>query len=151
MSQPATFRRRAGTRVVDVVEQDAVAGADLAAVLRRQGVRAQLASLQAAGQGHGVPLPLCRYRTNGATRNVYIPTNQECGYTRLVLKTTIQFDPAKRDAVAAVLGTKGLKATVDAAFDAVLRQHAGRELVRLAQDGEIELTNEEVESQAWGA
>jgi Arc/MetJ family transcription regulator len=66
-----------------------------------------------------------------------------------VNKTTIQFDPAKRDAVAAVLGTKGLKATVDAAFDAVLRQHAGRELVRLAQEGGIELTNEEVESQAW--
>lgn len=73
------------------------------------------------------------------------------GYTADVNKTTIQFDPAKRDAVAAVLGTKGLKATVDAAFDAVLRQHAGRELIRLAQDGEIELTNEEVESQAWGA
>jgi Arc/MetJ family transcription regulator len=48
-----------------------------------------------------------------------------------------------------VLGTKGLKATVDAAFDVVLRQHAGRELVRLAQEGGIELTNEEVESKAW--
>jgi Arc/MetJ family transcription regulator len=64
-------------------------------------------------------------------------------------KTTIEFDPAKRDAVASVLGTKGLKATVDAAFDAVLRQHAGRELVRLAQEGGIELTNEEVEGRAW--
>jgi Arc/MetJ family transcription regulator len=67
----------------------------------------------------------------------------------VVNKTTIEFDPAKRDAVAAVLGTTGLKATVDAAFDAVLRQHAGRELVRLVQEGEVELTNEEVESQAW--
>jgi Arc/MetJ family transcription regulator len=66
-----------------------------------------------------------------------------------VKKTTLELDPAKRDAVAAVLGTKGLKATVDAAFDAVLRQHAGHELVRLAQQGEVELTNEEVESQAW--
>src|SRR6266568_2145621 len=74
----------------------------------------------------------------------------DCGYTWPVNKTTIQFDPAKRDAVAAVLGTKGLKATVDAAFDAVLRQHAGRELVRLAQEGGIELTNDEVENQAWG-
>ncbi len=64
-------------------------------------------------------------------------------------KTTLEFDPDKRDAVAAVLGTKGLKATVDAAFDAVLRQHAGRELVRLVQEGGIELTNEEVESRAW--
>ena len=64
-------------------------------------------------------------------------------------KTTIEFDPEKRDAVAAVLGTRGLKATVDAAFDAVLRQHAGRELVRLARQGDVELTNEEVERQAW--
>ena len=67
----------------------------------------------------------------------------------MVKKTTLEVDPAKRDAVAAVLGTKGLKATVDAAFDVVLRQHAGRELVRLAQQGEVELTNEEVETQAW--
>jgi Arc/MetJ family transcription regulator len=67
-----------------------------------------------------------------------------------VNKTTIQVDPAKRDAVAAVLGTKGLKATVDAAFDAVLRQHAGRELVRMVEEGGMELTNEEVERQAWG-
>ena len=72
------------------------------------------------------------------------------GYIELVVKTTIEFDPAKRDAVAAVLGTQGLKATVDAAFDAVLRQYAGRELVRLAQAGEIELTNDEVEDRAWG-
>jgi Arc/MetJ family transcription regulator len=67
-----------------------------------------------------------------------------------VQKTTIEFDPAKRDAVAAVLGTKGLKATVDAAFDVVLQRHAGRELVRLVEQGGIELTNEEVESRAWG-
>ena len=65
-------------------------------------------------------------------------------------KTTIEFDPAKRDAVAAVLGTRGLKATVDAAFEAVLRQCAGRELVRLVQQGEVELTNEEIERRAWG-
>lgn len=64
-------------------------------------------------------------------------------------KTTIEFDPVKRDAVAAVLGTKGLKATVDAAFDTVLQQHAGRELVRLVEQGGVALTNEEVESQAW--
>ena len=65
------------------------------------------------------------------------------------MKTTIEVDPAKRDAVAAVLGTKGLKATVDAAFDAVLRRQAMHELIRMAQEGGIELTNEEVEEQAW--
>ena len=75
----------------------------------------------------------CGYRTDSRSRHAYIARELECGYTHTVHKTTIEFDPAKRDAVAAVLGTKGFKATVDAAFDAVLRQHAGRELVRLAQ------------------
>lgn len=56
---------------------------------------------------------------------------------------------AKRDAVAAVLGTRGIKGYVDAMLDAVLRQHAGRALVRLVQEGGVELTNEEVESRAW--
>jgi hypothetical protein len=65
-------------------------------------------------------------------------------------KATLEFDPAKRDAVAAVLGTNGLKATVNAAFDVVLRRHAGRELVRLVQEGGVELTNEEAERRAWG-
>lgn len=87
---------------------------------------------------------------SGGSARTGISDPGENGYTEAVNKTTIQFDPVKRDAVAAVLGTKGLKATVDAAFDAVLRQHAGRELVRLAQEGGIELTNEEVERQAWG-
>ena len=92
----------------------------------------------------------------GVSFTLRVPTNRRddrlaaAGLAALrVNKTTLEFDPAKRDAVAAVLGTKGLKATVDAAFDAVLRQHAGRELVRLVQEGGIELTNEEVESQAW--
>ena len=84
------------------------------------------------------------------SRYVRIAIVGQYGYTERVHKTTIQFDPGKRDAVAALLGTKGLKATVDAAFDAVLRQHAGRELVRLAQEGGIEITNDEVENQAWG-
>jgi Arc/MetJ family transcription regulator len=87
---------------------------------------------------------------SGRSARSGIPDPGKNGYAGPVNKTTIQFDPGKRDAVAAVLGTKGLKATVDAAFDAVLRQHAGRELVRLAQEGGVELTNEEVESRAWG-
>jgi Arc/MetJ family transcription regulator len=33
--------------------------------------------------------------------------------------------------VAAILGTTGLKATVDAALDTILRQRAGRELIDL--------------------
>ena len=65
-------------------------------------------------------------------------------------RTRVEVDPAKRDAVAAVLGTRGLTATVDAAFDLVLRWHAGRELVRLVRQGGVALTNEEVERRAWG-
>ncbi|MGH7867716.1 MAG: hypothetical protein ACREP9_08835 [Candidatus Dormibacteraceae bacterium] len=66
-----------------------------------------------------------------------------------MIKTTLELDDEKRDAVAAILGTRGLKATVDAAFEIILRQHAGRDLVRLVQEGGIELTNEEVERLAW--
>ncbi|MFZ0217835.1 MAG: type II toxin-antitoxin system VapB family antitoxin [Candidatus Dormiibacterota bacterium] len=64
-------------------------------------------------------------------------------------KTTLEVDDAKRERVSEILGTEGLKATVDAAFDLVLSQQAGRELVRLVREGGVELTNEEVEEQAW--
>jgi Arc/MetJ family transcription regulator len=101
---------------------------------RRTGRAVLLESPEMSGLAHGARIPYFSHE----------------GYTDAVIKTTIQFDPAKRDAVAAVLGTKGLKATVDAAFDVVLRQHAGRELVRLVHEGGIELTNEQVERRAWG-
>lgn len=65
------------------------------------------------------------------------------------MKATIEVDPVKLDRVAAILGTKGLQATVDAAFDRVLSRHAFQELVRHVQEGGLDLTNEEIEEQAW--
>lgn len=64
-------------------------------------------------------------------------------------KTTLEFDDAKRSAVAAALGTTGLKATVDAAFDYVLRERAFGELVEAVRGGIFELENEEIEREGW--
>ena len=64
-------------------------------------------------------------------------------------KTTIEFDEAKRSAVAAALGTTGLKATVDAAFDYVLRERAFTELAEAVRSGIFELDNEQIEREGW--
>lgn len=64
-------------------------------------------------------------------------------------KTTIEFDEAKRAAVAAVLGTTGLKATVDAAFDVVLGHAAWQQILERHERGDMELTNDDIEEQAW--
>ena len=64
-------------------------------------------------------------------------------------KTTLEFDEVKRSAVAAALGTTGLKATVDAAFDYVLRERAFSELVEAVRSGIFELDNEKIEREGW--
>ena len=64
-------------------------------------------------------------------------------------KTTLEFDEAKHSAVAAALGTTGLKATVDAAFDYVLRERAFTELVEAVRGGIFELDNEAIEHDGW--
>jgi Arc/MetJ family transcription regulator len=62
-----------------------------------------------------------------------------------VRKTTLQYDEATLKAAERALGTSGLKATVDAAFEAAIRQAAWLELVARHEAGAIDLTNEEVE------
>lgn len=64
-------------------------------------------------------------------------------------KATLQFDEAKRSAVAAALGTTGLKATVDAAFDYVLRERAFTELIEAVRGGIFELENDQIEREGW--
>ena len=62
--------------------------------------------------------------------------------------TTITYDEETLRAVEAVLGTHGLKATVDAAFGDALRRAAWRRLLERHSAGAIDLTNEEVEAMA---
>lgn len=64
-------------------------------------------------------------------------------------KTTLEFDETKREQVAEILGTEGLKATVDAAFDYVLGGRAFDEFVEAVKGGLFELDNEAIETRAW--
>ncbi len=51
-------------------------------------------------------------------------------------KTTLEYDEALFDEARKELGTKGLKATVDAAFREVIRERATRDLIHRLQTGE---------------
>ncbi|MFZ0217029.1 MAG: hypothetical protein WAM30_13950 [Candidatus Dormiibacterota bacterium] len=62
---------------------------------------------------------------------------------------TIRYDAAKLERAAAVLGTKGVRPTVEAAVDEVLRLQSWAELKQLASEGAFELTQEQVRAQAW--
>jgi Arc/MetJ family transcription regulator len=60
--------------------------------------------------------------------------------------TTLTYEEDVLHAVEAVVGTRGLKATVDAVFDDVLRRAAWKRLLERHRAGAIELTNDEVEA-----
>jgi Arc/MetJ family transcription regulator len=62
---------------------------------------------------------------------------------------TIRYDPVKLERAAKALGTKGIRPTVEAALDEVLRLESWKELKELAADGAFELSSEEVRAQAW--
>ena len=65
-------------------------------------------------------------------------------------KTTLEFDEALYDRARAVLGTRGLKATVHRAFESVLALEARRDAIRQLQEMKIlELDSAEVMSGAW--
>jgi Arc/MetJ family transcription regulator len=59
--------------------------------------------------------------------------------------TTITYEEDTLHAVEAALGTSGLKATVDAAFEDALRRAAWKRILERHRAGAIELSNEEVE------
>lgn len=60
-------------------------------------------------------------------------------------KTSLSIDREKADAVAAILGTKTLTATIDAALTTVIEQERRRWLIeRIRRDGGIGPTDEEI-------
>lgn len=65
-------------------------------------------------------------------------------------KTTIEFDEATEKAVEQVLGTRGLKATVDRSFRTVLALGARLELIEQLKtmDG-LDLDDREIMAKAW--
>jgi hypothetical protein len=65
-------------------------------------------------------------------------------------KTSFEIDPAKVDAAKAVLGTKTLTDTVDAALSEVVKLQQRRKLIELlSTPGALELGDPEVMSSAW--
>jgi len=67
-----------------------------------------------------------------------------------VRKTTIEFDETTEGEVERVLGTRGLKATVDLSFRTVLALKARMEFIDQLRDMEgLELDRPDVLAQAW--
>ncbi|HBR25579.1 MAG TPA: hypothetical protein DD732_00835 [Rhizobiales bacterium] len=65
-------------------------------------------------------------------------------------KTTIEFDETTEAEVERVLGTRGLKATVDLSFRTVLALKARMEFIDQLRDMEgLELDRPDVLAQAW--
>lgn len=65
-------------------------------------------------------------------------------------KTSFKIDTAKVDAAKAVLGTKTLTDTVDAALSEVVKLQQRRKLIELlSTPGALELDDPEVMSSAW--
>lgn len=72
-------------------------------------------------------------------------------YTASMRKTTLVIDDALVEQARQVLGTRGLKDTVDRALEEVIAVHARRAFVRRleTQDG-LDLDNVDVMRRAWG-
>lgn len=74
-------------------------------------------------------------------------TSRLSAYAWLVKRTTtLTYDEDILHAVEAAMGTRGLKATVDAVFEDTLRRAAWKRLLERHRAGAIELTNDEVET-----
>ena len=71
-------------------------------------------------------------------------------YTQEMHRTTIVLDPKKLEKVRRILGTTGIKETVERAFDEILAiQMRKRHLERLIKQEGIDLADPEVMKKAW--
>lgn len=70
-------------------------------------------------------------------------------FGRVQKAATIRYDADRMTRAAEVLGTKGVRATVEAALDEVLRIRAWDDLRALLDSGAIELTDDEARREAW--
>jgi Arc/MetJ family transcription regulator len=65
-------------------------------------------------------------------------------------KTTVEVDEELFERTRAVLGTRGLKATVQRAFEEVLALHARRQVIQQLQEMDgLDLDRPEVMGEAW--
>lgn len=77
-----------------------------------------------------------------------MPQETTSCYTESVRRTTLEIDDDMLSQVREILGTKGVKDTVDEALREVLRREAGKRLIEWYKENE-DLHNPEIMSQAW--
>lgn len=75
---------------------------------------------------------------------------RECRYTETVRKTTLEIDEGVLEDVRRILGTRGIKDTVDAALREVRVQDARRHLIdQLRTFDGLDLDDQDVMRAAW--
>jgi Arc/MetJ family transcription regulator len=73
------------------------------------------------------------------------------GYTVIVRKTTLLIDDALVEEARTILGTHGIKDTVDRALGEVIGMNARRALIRRLQtQNGLDLADDEMMRSAWG-
>lgn len=76
---------------------------------------------------------------------------EENGYSFIVTKTTLLIDDALLDQARRILGTHGIKDTVDSALQEVIGTHARRALIdRLRTQNGLDLADDKIKHSAWG-
>lgn len=76
--------------------------------------------------------------------------SRECRYTETVRKTTLEIDEGVLEDVRRILGTRGIKDTVDAALREVRVQDARRHLIdQLRTFDGLDLDDQDVMRAAW--
>ncbi len=77
-----------------------------------------------------------------------MPDIANAGYIERVRRTTLDIDDDMLGKARAILGTRGIKDTVDEALREVVRVEAGRRLIARYKDNE-DFGNPEVMERAW--
>lgn len=77
-----------------------------------------------------------------------MPSMTELGYTSAMRRTTLDIDDDMLAKAREILGTNGIKDTVDEALREIVRREAGRRLIARLKENE-DLANPEIMARAW--
>jgi Arc/MetJ family transcription regulator len=77
-----------------------------------------------------------------------MPKTVDHGYIDAVRRTTLDIDEDMLSKAREILGTRGVKDTVDEALREVVRMEAGRRLIARLKENE-DLANPEIMAKAW--
>ncbi len=77
-----------------------------------------------------------------------MPSMTELGYTFIMRRTTLDIDEDMLAKAREILGTSGIKDTVDEALREIVRIEAGKRLIKWLKENE-DLHNPEIMERAW--